>query len=102
MFCFAALADKLTGTMYTDQTGALPVRYLEGMQYFFIAYDYDTNYIFAKPINNLKDESIIAAFESVFNELKKKGTRLHSKSPSTNARNQSRPSSKRRIANGNL
>ena len=51
--------------MYTNQTGALPVRSLDGMQYFFIAYDYDTNYIFAKPINNLKDESIIAAFEFV-------------------------------------
>ena len=40
---------------------------------FFIAYDYDTNYIFAKPINNLKDESIIAAFEAVFKELKNRG-----------------------------
>ena len=40
------------------------------MQYFFIAYDYDTNYIFANPINNLKDEIIIKAFKSVFNELK--------------------------------
>ena len=73
IFCFVALADKQTGTMYTDQTGALPVQSLDGMQYFFIAYDYDTNYIFAKPINNLKDESIIAAFKSVFNELKNKG-----------------------------
>ena len=38
-----------------------------------MAYDYDTNYIFAKPISSLKDESIITAFESVFNELKDKG-----------------------------
>ena len=67
------MADKQTGTMYTDQTGALPVRSLDGMQYFFIAYDYDTNYIFAKPISNLKDETIIEVFESVFNELKDKG-----------------------------
>ena len=66
VFCFAALADKQTGTLYTDQTGALPVRSIEGMQYFFIAYDYDTNYIFAKPISNLKDETIIVAFKSVF------------------------------------
>ena len=73
VFCFAALADKQTGTLYTDQTGALPVRSLEGMQYFFVAYDYDTNYIFANPIDNLKDEAIIEAFESVFNELKNKG-----------------------------
>ena len=46
---------------------------LDGMQYFFIAYDYDTNYIFAKPISNLKDKTIIEAFESVFNESKDKG-----------------------------
>ena len=59
--------------MYTDQTGALRVRSLDGIQYFFIAYDYDTSYIFAKPISNLKDDSIITAFESVFNELKDKG-----------------------------
>ena len=59
--------------MYTDRIGAQPVRSLDGIQYFFIAYDYDTNYIFAKPISNLKDESIIAAFKSVFNEVKKKG-----------------------------
>ena len=67
------MADKQTGTTYTDQTGALPVLSLDGLQYFFIAYDYDTNYISAKPISNLKYESIIAAFESVFNELKNKG-----------------------------
>ena len=59
--------------MYTDQTGALPVWSLDGMQYFFIAHDYDTNYIFAKPISNVKDKFIIAAFNSVFNELKDKG-----------------------------
>ena len=67
------MANKQIGTMYTDQTCALPVRSLDGMQYFFIAYDYDTNYIFSKPISNLKYETIIEAFESVFNELKDKG-----------------------------
>ena len=52
VFCYAALADKQLGTMYTDATGALPVLSLEGLQYFFVAYDYDTNYIFAIPIAN--------------------------------------------------
>ena len=59
--------------MYTIQTSALPVRLFDGMQYFFIAYNYDTNYIFAKPINNLKTELIITVFEFVFNKLDKKG-----------------------------
>jgi len=26
VFCFAALANTITGTMYTDITGAFPVR----------------------------------------------------------------------------
>ena len=39
VFCFAALADKQKGTMYTDATGALPAVSLEGNQYFFVAYD---------------------------------------------------------------
>ena len=73
VFCFAALADKQTGTLYTDATGALPVRSLDGYQYYFIAYDYDTNYIFAIPIKDTTDASIINGFEQVFNELNEKG-----------------------------
>ena len=30
VFCYAALADKQTGTLYTNATGALPVMSLEG------------------------------------------------------------------------
>ena len=43
VFCYAALANKHRGTMYTDATGALPVVTLEGNQYFFVAYAYDPN-----------------------------------------------------------
>ena len=50
IFCYAALADKQQGTLYTDATGAFPEMSLDGKQYFFVAYDYDTNYIFALPI----------------------------------------------------
>jgi polyhydroxyalkanoate synthesis regulator phasin len=73
VFCYAALADKHTGTMYTDATGALPVVTLEGHQYYFVAYAYDPNYIFAIPMRNVKDESILKAFDNVFQELKEKG-----------------------------
>jgi hypothetical protein len=37
MFCFAALADMHTGTMYTAGTGAFPVRSFRNMQYVFVA-----------------------------------------------------------------
>ena len=73
IFCCAALGDAKTGTFYTDMSGAFPTMSLEGMQYYFIAYDYDTNNIFAVPTKDLKDETIIAAFEGVFNDLKSRG-----------------------------
>ena len=34
VFCFAALAEKEKGTVYTDTTGALPVMSLDGHQYY--------------------------------------------------------------------
>jgi len=73
VFCYAALADKQTGTYYTDATRALSTRSLNGNQYYFVAYDYDTNYIFAIPIKDQTEASIVGGFEEVFSSLKKKG-----------------------------
>ena len=43
-------------------------------QYYFIAYDYDTTYIFAIPIKDAIDDSIIEVFNQVFTQfLKEKG-----------------------------
>ena len=69
IFCFAALADKQHGTFYTDCTGNLPVRALDGQQLIFVAYDYDTNYIFAIPIDSTTSEDIMTAFRSVVETL---------------------------------
>ena len=49
VFCFAALADKEEGTVYTDATGALPVVSLNGKQYYIVMYDYDNKYVNALP-----------------------------------------------------
>ena len=73
IFCFAALADKQRGTFYTDCTGRLPARALDGQQLFFIAYDYDTNYIFALPLNSTSDSEILEAFKQVHRMLTTKG-----------------------------
>ena len=67
------MEDKEKVTLYTDATGALPAILLNGHQYFFIAYDYDTNYIFSKPIRNVTDTAIFEAFNEVFTELDNKG-----------------------------
>ena len=73
VFCYAALADKQKGTFYTDATGALPTVSLDGNQYYFIAYDYDSNYIFALPIKDVKDATLVNACKDVFKILKDKG-----------------------------
>jgi hypothetical protein len=45
MFCYAALANAITGTMYTDITGTFPIRSFKSIQYVFVAYIYDFNAI---------------------------------------------------------
>ena len=46
---------------------------LYGKQYSLVAFDFDTNYIFALPIANVKDKTIIKAFDKVFTKLTEKG-----------------------------
>ena len=59
IFCCAALTDKQEGTLYTDATRAFPEMSLDGKKYFFVAYDYNINYVFALPIANVQDNTII-------------------------------------------
>jgi hypothetical protein len=66
MFCFAALADSTTGTMYMDLTGAFPVRSFRNMIYIFVAYIYDLTAIIVRPMVLCTDASFIAAFTKVF------------------------------------
>ena len=76
IFYYAALAYKQNRTLYTDTTVTLPAMLLNGhrYQYYFIAYDYDTTYIFAIPIKDAIDDSIIEVFNQVFTQfLKEKG-----------------------------
>jgi hypothetical protein len=66
MFCFAILADSTTGTMYTDLTGAFPVKSFRNMIYIIVAYIYDLNAIIVRPMASCTDASFIAAFTKVF------------------------------------
>jgi hypothetical protein len=69
MFCFAALANAMTCTMYTDLTGAFPVRSFKNMQYIFVVYIYDLNAIIVHPMPSRTKASFIATFTEVFNNL---------------------------------
>ena len=102
MFCYAALSDKQAGTLYTDATGALSTMSLDGMQYFFIAYDYDANLIFAIPISNVKDSTIVEAFNKVFMKLKEKGDKPAFNVTNNQAINPLKTYLKKKIADENL
>jgi hypothetical protein len=73
VFCFAALSDKNKGTLYTDATGALPVQSIDGNQYYYVKYDYNTNYVNAVPVEDLTDTTIIQTFDTIFEDMEKKG-----------------------------
>ncbi len=74
MFCFAALADAITSTMYTDITGTFPVRSFKIMQYVFVAYIYNLNAIIVRAMPPCTPASMVQAFTKVVSILKSGGT----------------------------
>ena len=70
VFCFAALANPMTGTMYTNITGAFPVRSFKSMQYMFAAYIYDLNAIIIQAMPSRTNASMVQSFTKVISILK--------------------------------
>jgi hypothetical protein len=70
VFCFATQANTITGTMYTDITGAFPVRSFKSMQYICVAYVYDLNAIIVCAMPSRTDASMVTAFTEVITTLK--------------------------------
>jgi hypothetical protein len=61
-FCFMAMADLHTGTMYTDGTGAFLVQSFCNMQYVFVVCIYDLNAILVHAMPSKNNGAMIAAF----------------------------------------
>ena len=59
LFCASFTIDPKNGTTYMDCTGKFPIRSLDGMVTIFVLYDWSSNAILAKPIPNVKDDTII-------------------------------------------
>jgi hypothetical protein len=76
MFYFAALANAIMGTMYTDIIGAFPVCSFKSMQCMFVAYIYNLNAIMVRAILSCTDASMVQAFTKVFYILKSGGYHL--------------------------
>ncbi len=73
MFCFAALANANTRTMYTNLTGSFPVRSFKNMQYIFVAYVYDLNAIIVHAMPTRTNAAMITALKEVNGVLRTRG-----------------------------
>ncbi len=73
IFCFGAFADKNTGVVYNNCTGAFPFMSLDGNVCFFVMYHYKTNAIFATPIPGLDSDNILSGYKKNFEYLVSKG-----------------------------
>jgi hypothetical protein len=75
MFCFTALANASTGTMYMDLTGSFPVRSFKNMQYIFVAYVHDLKAIIVRAMPTSTDAVMITAFKEVIAVIQTRGYR---------------------------
>jgi hypothetical protein len=65
MFCFAALANLNTGTIYTKLLGAFPIRSFESMQYIFVVCIYNLDAILVCAMPSVNNAAMIAAFTKI-------------------------------------
>ena len=71
-FCYLA-CEQVTGQVYSDLTGKFPIPSSNGNKYILIAYDYDSNCIFAEPLASREAKNIVAAFKKICEKLKAAG-----------------------------
>ena len=67
--CYAALADTIKGTIYTDLPGPFPVRSIQNMQYIFVCYVYEANAILVRPMKSRSDACMVAAYKDIYEYL---------------------------------
>jgi hypothetical protein len=73
VFCFSALANARTGTMYTNITGTFLIYSFKSMQYEFVAYIYDLNAIITPAMLSYTNASMVQVFAKVISILKSGG-----------------------------
>jgi hypothetical protein len=73
MFCFATLANAITGTMFTNITGGFPVCSFKSIQYMFVAYIHDLNAIIDRAMPSCTNASMVQVFTKVITILKSGG-----------------------------
>jgi hypothetical protein len=69
MFCFAALSNLITGTMYTNLSGAFPVRSFKSTQNIFMVYIYNLNAILVCAMPSKNNTAMITTFNKILATL---------------------------------
>ena len=55
--------------MFTNQTGPFPHRSSKGNEYLMIVYAYKANTILVEPLKNRKGNSLLQAYQQIYNQL---------------------------------
>jgi hypothetical protein len=71
-YCYATIFEP-TGKIYTDQTGNFKHTSNKGNNLLVIAYDYDSNAIFAEPVHNRSAKTLLEAMKKIHTTLRNTG-----------------------------
>jgi hypothetical protein len=66
IFVGATIGDQNDGTIYTNQTGSMTDQSFHGKRYQFIVYEYRSKAILVRALRDLKDASMLEAFQDVY------------------------------------
>ena len=75
MFCYVVTRDEQENTIYSDSTGRFPVECSESNNYILVVYVYKLNAPLMRAIKSRNDDGMVAAFKSIYDELKINGHR---------------------------
>ena len=70
-FVYHAVLEPKAGTIYVDYTGNFPIRSMEGNTAICVLYNWSSNAILVTPVKKIKNETILAAFKTNIEYLKK-------------------------------
>ena len=64
---------EVTGKIYTDQKGCLPITSSSGSKYIMVLYDHDINAIIAEPLKSRSEHELICAYTTLYTHLYNRG-----------------------------
>jgi hypothetical protein len=66
-------AVKISGQIFSDQTGRFPVTSSRGNKYIMIVYNYDSNHILAEPLRSRSEHKLVRAYTKLRTTLSNRG-----------------------------